>query len=280
MCRLKSQDLDGRHERGHGDRKAVSFFQSTVPEPVLVLSNVVVAFGALRAVDGVSLSVARGERRAIIGPNGAGKTTLFNAVTGVLPPTSGAITFEGRTITRDPPHARAGLGIARTFQITNLFPTLSVEDNLILSLRGLKSRKFSLFGSPDLDEDERKRAERALSMSRLGDRRSILVKELSYGEQRQLEMALAIAAEPRLLLLDEPAAGLSPAERGLVADIIRALPRELTIVLIEHDMDLALGLAEYVTCLHEGRVLVEAAPDAIRKNEQVQEVYLGKPRHA
>ena len=249
-------------------------------DPALQLDNVVVAFDALRAVDGVTLSVRSGERRAIIGPNGAGKPTLFNAISGAIAPTAGTIRFDDVEITRDPPHRRARRGIARTFQITNLFPSLTVEENLVLALRGLGARKFSLFGRPDLDSAEAEHAASALAASRLSLRRATPVQELSYGEQRQLEMALALATAPRLLLLDEPAAGLSPAERSIVAEIIRALPPALTLVLIEHDMDLALGLVDYVTCLHEGRVLVEGAPDAIRRNASVQEIYLGKSRHA
>jgi branched-chain amino acid transport system ATP-binding protein len=236
-------------------------------------------FGALRAVDVGELRVAAGERRAVIGPNGAGKTTLFNTITGVLQPSSGKILFDGHDITRQAPHRRAKLGIARTFQITNLFPTLTVADNMKLALRGLKSRKFSMFGNSRLDAQETAIAERALSMARLSERHGTVVRDMSYGEQRQLELALALATTPRLLLLDEPAAGLSPAERSMVAEIVRSLPRDITVVLIEHDMDLALGLVDYVTCLHEGRVLVEATPTDIRGNAAVQEVYLGKARN-
>ena len=246
--------------------------------PILTLTDVVVQFGALRAVDGATLSVPAGERRAIIGPNGAGKTTLFNAITGVTRPTSGRVVFDNRDISRQAPHRRAAHGIARTFQITNLFGSLTVAENMQLALRGLSRRKFSLFGSDVLDTQEEAVAERSLGAARLTGRRDTIVSELSYGEQRQLELALALAAEPRLLLLDEPAAGLSPAERSMVADIIRSLPRTLTLILIEHDMDLALGLVDYVTCLHEGRVLVEATPNDIRGNAAVQEVYLGKAR--
>ena len=251
-----------------------------VARPVLVLNDIVVRFGALRAVDGVSLSVEPGERRAIIGPNGAGKTTLFNAITGVLPPTSGRVVFDGRDLTRAAPHVRARAGIGRTFQITNLFPSLSVEDNLRLAIRGVSRAKYSLFGRSDLDAEEAALAASALDRSMLGARRKIRVSELSYGEQRQLEVAMALTSKPRLLLLDEPAAGLSPAERVTTAALIRELPRDLTIVLIEHDMDLALGLVDRVTCLFEGRVLVEQSPAEIRDNEAVQEVYLGKPHHA
>ena len=249
-------------------------------EPILMLSDVVVAFDALRAVDGVSLTVPRGQRRAIIGPNGAGKTTLFNAIAGALSPTGGRIAFDGHDITRLPPHRRARLGISRTFQITNLFPTLSVQDNMVLALRGLSPRKFSLFGKPDVDSTEAPQIAAALEAVRIAARADVMVKDLSYGEQRQLEIALALVTVPRLLLLDEPAAGLSPSERSMVAEIIRSLDRDITVVLIEHDMDLALGLVDLVTCMFEGRVLAEQPPDDIRRNKQVQEVYLGRPRHA
>ena len=248
-------------------------------DPILSLDHVGVRFDALKAVDDVSLKVGRGERRAIIGPNGAGKTTLFNAITGVVPPTSGRIAFEGRDITALPPHRRARFGISRTFQITNLFPGLTVQQNMALALRGLTERKFSFFGASCLADDEGVQAERALGLSRLGSRAASLVSELSYGEQRQLEMAMALAASPRLLLLDEPAAGLSPAERVIVADIIRALPDDITIVLIEHDMDLVLSLVDWVTCLNNGQFLAEGAPSAIRNNADVQNVYLGRPHH-
>jgi len=247
-----------------------------VPEPILTLTDAVVAFDALRAVDGVSLSVPRGQRRAIIGP----KTTLFNAIAGMVTPTSGRIMFDGHDITKLPPHRRAQLGISRTFQITNLFPTLSVQDNMVLALRGLSPRKFSLFGRPDTDSVEALRITAALGAARIAERADVTVKELSYGEQRQLEIALSLVTTPTMLLLDEPAAGLSPSERSMVAEIIRSLDRDITVVLIEHDMDLALGLVDFVTCMFEGRILVEEAPEGIRRNKKVQEMYLGKPRHA
>ena len=238
------------------------------------------AFGGLRAVDGVTMAVPRGERRAIIGPNGAGKTTLFNAATGVIRPTDGRVVLDGEDITRLPPHRRARLGISRTFQITNLFPTLAVAENMALAVRGLTPRKFSLFGAPALDAKEAAAIEHALGAVRLADRANTVVRELSYGEQRQLEIALALVGNPRLLLLDEPAAGLSPSERAMVGDIIRSLPRDLTVILIEHDMDLALALVDRVTCMHEGRIIAEDVPDMIRRDALVQEVYLGKPRDA
>ncbi|TAI63501.1 ABC transporter ATP-binding protein [Bradyrhizobium sp. Leo170] len=248
-------------------------------ESILKLDHVGVRFDALRAVDDVSLDVKRGERRAIIGPNGAGKTTLFNAVTGVVPPSSGRVVFEGRDITRAPPHRRAAWGISRTFQITNLFPSLTVRQNMELAIRGLTPRKFSFFGLPAATDEERAQADGALTVSRLASRADSAVNELSYGEQRQLEIAMALAPNPRLLLLDEPAAGLSPAERVIVANIIRALPKDITIVLIEHDMDLVLSLVDWVTCLNNGQFLAEGTPADIRNNADIQNVYLGKARH-
>jgi branched-chain amino acid transport system ATP-binding protein len=249
-------------------------------EPILKLEKVAIAFGALRAVDGVSIAVAAGERRAIIGPNGAGKTTLFNAIAGEQPVTEGVVRLEGRDVTRLRTHRRAALGVGRTFQITTLFMGLTVEENVRLAVRGLSKRKFSFLSGDQSDSTENQNIESVLERSRLTPARARLTRTLSYGEQRELELALALAGNPRLLLLDEPAAGLSPAERVTMAALIRALPRDLTVVLIEHDMDLALGLVDYVTCLHYGQVLAEGVPDAIRADKTVQEVYLGRRRHA
>ena len=239
---------------------------------LLRLHDITVRFGALRAVDGASLVLAAGERRAVIGPNGAGKTTLFNAITGVRPPDSGRVLIDGWDATRASPAARARRGVGRTFQITNLFPDLTVAENMRVALRGLTGAKWNLFGR---DRAGGGIAE-ALGAARLAGADDTLVKHLSYGAQRQLELAMALVQKPRLLLLDEPAAGLSPAERGAVADIVRGLPRDIGMVLIEHDMDLALGLVDVVTVMHEGRVLLEAPPDAIRGHPLVQEVYLGR----
>jgi branched-chain amino acid transport system ATP-binding protein len=250
-----------------------------VTESILTLKDVSVTFGSLRAVNSVNLNVPAGQRRAIIGPNGAGKTTLFNAIAGVVPISSGTILFDNTDMTRFATSKRASLGIARTFQITNLFPQLSVEENVRLAFRGLSSKKYSLFGNGQPTASEQELIDIALVNSQLISKRSIETKTLSYGEQRQLEMAMALVQRPKLLLLDEPAAGLSPAERVNMADVIDALPRDLTLILIEHDMDLALGLVDYVTCLHFGGVLTEGTPAQIRVDSQVEEVYLGKPRH-
>jgi branched-chain amino acid transport system ATP-binding protein len=249
--------------------------------PILLeLDQVGIHFGALKAVDGVDLKVASGERCAILGPNGAGKTTLFNAITGMIPASCGRVTLDGADVTRMAPNVRAIRGIARTFQITNLFFGLSVEDNLLLAARGTGRAKFSLFGTGQARDDERRLVSDALEKCLLHKRRGLLVKDLSYGEQRQLELAMSLTSSPRLLLLDEPAAGLSPAERVVMGEVIRGLPRSLSVVLIEHDIELALGLVDRVVCMYQGRVLVEGTPDEIRHNPQVQEIYLGRPRHA
>ncbi|MCC7227322.1 MAG: ABC transporter ATP-binding protein [Burkholderiaceae bacterium] len=249
-------------------------------KPLLQLEGVGIHFGALKAVDDATLSVASGERVAILGPNGAGKTTLFNAITGLLPANRGIVRFDGADITRASPEARAARGIARTFQITNLFFGLSVEENLLLATRGLSPAKFSIWRTDRAAGNERNIVDAALSKCHLESRRDVLVREISYGEQRQLELAMSLTSSPKLLLLDEPAAGLSPAERVVMANVIRSLPRELSLVLIEHDIDLALGLVDRVICMYQGTVLVEGKPDEIRRDPRVQEIYLGKPRHA
>ena len=248
--------------------------------PLLQLQSVSIHFGALKAVDGVTLQLAAGERVAILGPNGAGKTTLFNAITGMTPATGGKVLFDGDDITRATPDRRAQRGIARTFQITNLFFGLSIEDNLLLATRGLSRSRFAFWRRGDAQGDERGIVDSALARCHLEGKRHLLVKEISHGEQRQLELAMSLTSSPRLLLLDEPAAGLSPAERAVMAEVIRGLPATLSLVLIEHDIDLALGLVDRVVCMVQGAVLVEGKPDEIRGNAQVQEIYLGRPRRA
>jgi branched-chain amino acid transport system ATP-binding protein len=247
---------------------------------LLECTDVGIHFGALKAVDGVSMRVAAGERCAILGPNGAGKTTLFNAITGMAPATQGKVRLNGKDITKMPPNRRAQLGIARTFQITNLFFGLSIEENLLLATRGLGREKFAVWRSGTAQGSEQQIVDSALAKCHLEAKRRLLVKEISYGEQRQLELAMSLTSSPRILLLDEPAAGLSPAERVVMADVIRGLPKTLALILIEHDIDLALGLVERVICMYQGRILVEGAPDEIRNNARVQEIYLGRPRVA
>ena len=238
----------------------------------LRLAGVSRRFGALAAVDGVDLEIAPGERRAIIGPNGAGKTTLFNLVTGELPLSSGRVEIFGEDASRLPPHRRAALGLGRTYQITNVFPGLTVAENVALAALGLSARKYDMAGAMPAPSGA---AAEALELCGLGTREDALCKHLSYGEQRQLELAMALASEPKLLLLDEPAAGLSASERLVLVRLIAALPRHLSVVIIEHDMDLVLSLVDSVTCLHYGQVVATGAPGEIREHPLVQEIYLG-----
>jgi branched-chain amino acid transport system ATP-binding protein len=232
-------------------------------------------FGGLAAVDGVSLEIPAGERRVLIGPNGAGKTTLFHCITGTLSPTRGRVWLFGRDITRDPEHRRTGLGMGRTFQITNVFSELTLLENLALAIVGTDRRKWILHRGLAAFPEVKLQAEAGLQAVGLAGRVATPVKALSYGERRQLELALALNTRPKVLFLDEPCAGLSPSERQHVARLIAALPREITVVMIEHDMDIALALADRVTVLHQGRVILEGTPDAVRANQEVRDVYLG-----
>jgi branched-chain amino acid transport system ATP-binding protein len=232
-------------------------------------------FGGLRALDGVSLQAAVGERLVILGPNGAGKTTLFNLVTGLLRPTAGRIRLFEQDVTALAPYRRARLGLGRTFQITTLFPRLTVLDNVLLAVQGADGARFTLHRP--LASRIYTQAEQLLATWGLADRRDVPAQRLSYGEQRQVELLLALAGSPRVLLLDEPTAGLSPAETASVATMVRRFPRDLTLLLIEHDMDVALDLADRVVVLHQGRVLAEGDRDQIRRDARVAEIYLGEP---
>ncbi len=241
----------------------------------LALDGVAKMFGGLRAVDGVSLQIRAGERRAIIGPNGAGKTTLFNLISGELPVTSGRVVLFGQDITALPSFRRTALGMGRTYQITNLFPQLTVRDNVILALLGTHRRKFVVHRPVHGDRDLLDQAHRLLHGVGLKDKGDMTLTRLSYGEQRQVELLLALASKPTMLLLDEPTAGLSPGERRGLARSIRNLDPSITVLLIEHDMDVAFEVAERVSVLHLGRVLAEGTPDEIRADPQVQQIYLG-----
>jgi branched-chain amino acid transport system ATP-binding protein len=232
-------------------------------------------FGGLRAVDSVELAVRPGERRALIGPNGAGKTTLFNLIAGALPVTSGRILLFDQDVTRMADHRRAALGLARTFQISSLFPTLSVLDNCLLAVQALTAAKLAMHRPVSGYGALRERALGTLEAVGLADRVGVVVRNLSHGEQRQLEIALALAGRPRLLLLDEPTAGLSPAESTLMAGLLGRLDPAITVLIIEHDMDIALQIAQHVTVLHYGRVIADGPRDAVRANPLVQEIYLG-----
>jgi len=244
-------------------------------EPVLRLRGVGRRFGGLDAVRDVDLDVAPGERRAILGPNGAGKTTLFNVISGDMPQTSGTIEFLGQDIGHIPAPGRTRLGMGRTYQKSRLFLGLSVEDNLYLAVLGSRGGHLRLTRKKALDGEMRERARELARLVGLESQIASLVGSISHGEQRQLEVGMARATDPKLMLLDEPASGLSPGERVALTELLLGLESSITLILIEHDMDVALRVAESVTMMHDGRKIVEGTPDEIRANARVHELYLG-----
>jgi branched-chain amino acid transport system ATP-binding protein len=223
----------------------------------------------------VDLDVARGERRAILGPNGAGKTTLFNLISGDVPQTSGTVEFQGWDVGDVPSAGRTRLGMGRTYQKSRLFLGLSVEDNLYLAVLGSREGHLRMFRRKAVDSEMRERARELARLVGLQAKLPDLVGNISHGEQRQLEVAMARATEPTLMLLDEPASGLSRGERVALTDLLLELDRSITLIIIEHDMDVALRVAEHVTMMHDGRKIVEGTPDEIRANQTVHELYLG-----
>ena len=247
---------------------------TTDAAPILRLRGVGRRFGGVHAVQEVDLEIRPGERRAILGPNGAGKTTLFNVISGEFPPTAGGIELFGKDVTVQPARKRARLGLSRTFQTSKLFLGLSVEDNLYVAVLGVREGHLRPVRSGK-DSEMRERARAMAEAVGLGDRLESLVGELSHGEQRQLEVGMARVVEPRLMMLDEPAAGLSRAERVSLTELLLQLDPGITLILIEHDMDVALRVAEWVTMMHEGRVIAEGTPAEIRANKLVHDLYLG-----
>ena len=230
-------------------------------------------FGGIAALAGVSLKVAAGERRAIIGPNGAGKTTLFNMLTGEMRPTSGQVWLGGEDVTDRRPHELARRGLARMYQRNELFDPLTARENVAVSI-GAARGPYRPFTSPPVADLAA--ADALLERVGLGERGGTPARALSHGERRQLELALALAQQPRVLLLDEPTAGMSPSETERITTLIDSLDRSLTIVVVEHDMDVVFRIAERITVLHEGRVIADGTPDEVRGDTQVNEVYLGK----
>jgi branched-chain amino acid transport system ATP-binding protein len=244
-----------------------------VSAPILETRGLTRAFGGLLAVNGVDFAVPEGEIRAVIGPNGAGKTTFFNLISGVLPPTSGEIRFQGEDITGLPAHRISQKGIARTVQVTSIFPTLTVAENVWL---GAQSRgRLHPLASPARMHAVRRQVEEVIALVGLEEQASAEAAELSHGDQRLLEIALALSTEPRLLMLDEPTAGLSAKETRDMVRVVKQLSARQTIVIVEHDMDVVMELADVITVLHMGKVLAEGPPSATRANPLVQEVYLG-----
>jgi branched-chain amino acid transport system ATP-binding protein len=245
------------------------------PAFALEISHLTKSFGGLVATQDVSLTIQPGERRLIIGPNGAGKTTLFNQITGDLPSTAGQIRLFGTDVTKLAPYQRAHLGLARTYQIITLFDRDTLEHNVTLGLLGLRPSRWHMLRPVSYYGDlsiEARRILNAVGLSHLADS---LVSDIAYGEKRRVELAMALAQKPRVLLLDEPLAGLSNAERATVKQLIAAIPRETAVIMIEHDMDTALDLAETVTLLNYGRVIVDGARDAVVADPRTREVYLG-----
>jgi branched-chain amino acid transport system ATP-binding protein len=249
----------------------------TASQAALSVDNLSCVFGGLRAVDGVTLTIRPGERRALIGPNGAGKTTLFNLISGELPVTSGSIVLFGSDVTKLPPHRRAARGLGRTFQITRLFANLTVRENVLLACEALASIKFRMLRPLASYGGLAERAQALLDAFGLSPLAGELARHLSYGDQRKLEVALALAGRPRLLLLDEPMAGLSGGERDAMQRVLHALDPSMAVLLIEHDMDVAFALAESVTVLSQGSVLASGSAADIAANPHVQQVYLGAP---
>jgi branched-chain amino acid transport system ATP-binding protein len=247
----------------------------TAARPLLAVEELARSFGALAAVAGVSFTVSAGERRAIIGPNGAGKTTLFNLITGHLAPTRGRIVFDGHSIAGLAPHAVARRGLSRSFQRNNLFPKLTVLESLRLAAAAQMPGSYDLFGSVSRRRAPIDRAREVAAAVALAERLDDTAARLSYGEQRQLEIGIALATAPKLLLLDEPTAGMSPEETLRMTRMLERLPREVPMLIIEHDMDVVGSLADRVTVLHYGEVLTEGSFDEVKADPRVYEVYLG-----
>ena len=233
------------------------------------------SFGGVQAIRSVDLAVPVGERRALIGPNGAGKTTLFNTIAGELKAGGGKIEMFGVDITKKSVQERARLGLGRTYQISQLFFQLTVEENLFLAAAANQHMEFKFFTPWQKQTNEREWVHQVAEQVWLTDQLATRVSELSHGQQRQLEVGMAIALRPRLIMLDEPAAGLSPSERVVLTTLIKELPDDVTLILIEHNVEIVLDLADRITVLHRGSVIAEGIPEEIRSNQEVQQIYLG-----
>ncbi len=241
--------------------------------PILETKNLSKHFGALIAVDGVDYAVDSGELRSIIGPNGAGKTTFFNMIAGDLIPTSGQVIFDGADVSEVPAHERSHMGIGRTYQITNIFPKLSVLENIRIAAQSRKMT-FNLWSTVPSHKELVEKSDGILERINLTEKRDELAGTLAHGEQRYLEIGIALATDPKLLLLDEPTAGMSPEETIQTGEFIKSLADPLTIVLVEHDMEVVLGISDKITVLHNGAFLAEGTVEEVRANAEVQRVYL------
>lgn len=243
--------------------------------PILEVRAVSRTFGNFRALNNVSVAFRAGELTAIIGPNGAGKSTFFNVISGGVPPSSGQVLFEGRDITQIAPHDFARIGIAKSFQITNVFKQLSAHENVRVALQMQVSR-FQLLRPRSAYAALMERADALLERVGLADIRRKLAGDLAHGQQRSLEVAMALACDPKLLLMDEPTAGMSPEETRVMMGLIQQLSQERTVILVEHKMKLVMGLCNRLIVLHHGELLVDGNPDEIRANAEVRRVYLGQ----
>lgn len=243
--------------------------------PALEVEKVTVAFDGLVAVDDVTLRIPQGGRHGILGPNGAGKTTLFNAITGFAHVTSGTVSVKGVDVTRDDAASRARLGLGRTFQITNLMDSLSTRENVMLGALINADEHRSWWRSYDRATNSAASTDRVIDLMHLGDVAHVPIKQLSYGDRRRVELAMAMAAEPSVLLLDEPAAGLSVADRRRMVELLTDMPEDLTTVVIEHDVEVIFAIADTVTVLHRGAVLMTGSNEEVKADERVKEVYLG-----
>ena len=247
-----------------------------VADALLQIEGLTKRFGGVVASDGISLAVPKGELRAIIGPNGAGKTTLIGQLAGEIAPDAGRIRFDGTDITFLPTYRRSQLGLARSFQITSLFLDFTALDNVALAVQAHAGHSFHFWSDARGEPKLREPAREALARVGLGGRADVIVANLSHGEHRQLEIAMALATGPRLLLLDEPMAGMGPDESARMVETLRELKHDLTILLIEHDMEAVFALADTITVLVYGRIIASGTPHAIRANAEVREAYLGE----
>lgn len=242
---------------------------------MITVENVAKNFGGIQAVDGVSLSIRKGSITGLIGPNGAGKTTLFNMIAGDLPPSEGRIRLFGEDITGLSAQKRVLAGVRRTYQKSLVFGGMTVRDNLYVAIRGATGPRLAIWKRAE-NQPDRARTDALAERVGIPDRLDVMARDLSHGEQRQLEIGMALAHPPRLLLLDEPAAGLSTREREALMDMLANLPRDLTLILIEHDLDIALKAVDYVSVMHNARLLAEGTPAEISANQEIQDIYMGR----
>jgi len=233
-------------------------------------------FGGVKAVDNANINVEEKKLKAIIGPNGAGKTTLFNVITGRLPATSGKVFYLGHDITNKPPHELVKMGICRTFQINSLFLGVTVFENVRIAKQAMSGGSYKIFSARETLMEINEGTWSVLEQVGLKDQEKALASELSYGDQRSLELGIALAGDPKVLLLDEPTAGMSPGETGRITQLIKELSKDITVVLVEHDVDMVMAISDSISVMNQGRIIAEGSPEEIRQDDSVREAYLGE----